>query len=424
MTPLKAETKKTAARASKKGQVGVKPNIFVRHYSRLSFLSAALLKRFSANFLRVLLYKFSGKPHNVFDVVFTAANLPFYLPLSSKGVSTVEHRLRKEMKRGARDALRGHLGQSVCILLLLFAILLAVSVLEWAVLAFFSLPFSPYLDDLGTPGVFLDDVYHLSLPVMAVTAGACLLRFILLVPLFAGMLRWFAALSAGSGTVQPLSLSMVFHFFISIRRWGKSLLLAARLAFRSLAWGILFFLLPGAVVGLTSWLFRQQPDSLLLYYQYFAVLLTAFLLAMTVLLWSLFLLRYLPALLLLAVEDLLPLPLERQNVQQPAKSSLSTGQILRMSVSLMKGKRIQAAGLLLSFLPWLFLSAAVLPILWLFPYFLMTTTLYLRYLLFQREKKQSIQLANRTCEYPPPGGAQEKMPPSLTLSSDPTIDLS
>lgn len=335
----------------------------------------------------------------------------------------MEHQLRKEMKRGARDALRGHLGQSVCILLLLSAILLATSVLEWAVLEFLSLPPSPYLDGGSTPAVYLDDSYRLSHAAMAVTAGVCLLRFLLLVPLTAGVLRWFAALSAGANLSQPLSLTMVFHFFSSARRWGRSLLLAARLTVRSLAWGVLFFLFPGAVAWLASWLFRQQPDSLLLYYRYFAVLLTAFLTAMALVLWMLFLLRYLPALLLLAMEELLPdaLPAGSSSCR-PEVVRLSTGRILRLSTALMKGKKIQTAGLLLSFFPWLVLCPAVLPLLWLFPYLMMTATLYLRYLLFQREKKQSALLAKRTCEYLPPEDAQEEN--RLSLPSDPTIDLS
>ena len=336
----------------------------------------------------------------------------------------MEHRLRKEMKRGARDALQGHLGQTTCILLLFVAILLAISLLEWAALSFFSLPLSPYGDEAGTPAIYLDDPYHLSLPVMAITAGTCLIRFVLLVPLSAGVLRWFAALSAGSSAERALSLSMVFHFFSSWRRWGKALLLAARLTIRSVAWGALFFLFPSTVAGLTSWLFRQQTDSLLVYYRYFAVLLTAFLFALTALLWGLFILRYLPALLLLAMEELLPIPMEDAPPGALETPCLSTRQILYLSVSLMKGRRIQAAALLLSFLPWIVLSAAILPVLWLFPYLLMTTTLYLRYLLFQRDKKKAVRLANRTCEYLPTERIQEKEAPPLSISSDPTIDLS
>ena len=230
-------------------------------------------------------------------------------------------------------------------------------------------------------------------------------------------LSWFQR-RAGAVSVYGFSL------FFLLEAVGQSLASGRPSHHTFCAWGALFFLFPSTVAGLTSWLFRQQTDSLLVYYRYFAVLLTAFLFALTALLWGLFILRYLPALLLLAMEELLPIPMEDAPPGALETPCLSTRQILCLSVSLMKGRRIQAAALLLSFLPWIVLSAAILPVLWLFPYLLMTTTLYLRYLLFQRDKKKAVRLANRTCEYLPTERIQEKEAPPLSISSDPTIDLS
>ncbi|MBQ3076547.1 MAG: DUF975 family protein [Clostridia bacterium] len=271
-------------------------------------------------------------------------------------------RIRRSLKGMAKRMLKGSWGMAVLVLAAPLAVRLAFTGLLYA--AAILLGLDPAAVAVGSgqsaSAAQLMDYTRLS----NITA---LLQWVLVTPLGLGVVAWFLGLLDGA----PEPLSYAFCWLDSLGRVGKSLLLSLTVGLRMLLWSLLFLLptvaglaffvtwrhetlpplLPGWMTGSFAYeqitpsavmsaedlqLFFEQNPDLLVTFALCAVAVIAVLIAL-----SLFLLRYLPARFLI-----------NRHPEQRCR------EILRESVRIMKGRKLEAAVFSLSFVGWAVVAVA------------------------------------------------------------------
>lgn len=245
--------------------------------------------------------------------------------------------LFKQIKKSAKQALKGAWGRAIILMLIPIATTMLVDSFEFALRKIAGVP--EFIDYIATPNFALDDLANLSPVSFLISLLVGVLLFCLSVPLTQGILRWFFRRTSG----EDDSVSEIFHYFESVGGFLKTLWLHFQIELRMLLWALLL-LVPFTAVGTAF--FLMTPDWNASQQWGIILLLIAWLILMGIFM-SLIGLRYFLAPYLLARDP-----------------SPKAGQIIRQSVKLMRGHKGRLLLFQLSFILWFLPSvAAVLIIL-------------------------------------------------------------
>ncbi len=141
-------------------------------------------------------------------------------------------KLRAQIKKNARDAMRGNWGKAAAIILLFSGVSLLFAYLEQILFTLFEVP--GFVDPLNTPAMFLDDSLNSSWPALAITGGIWLIQFVLFAPLILGAFRWFYRVVGG----EHPPFAAVFEYYSSAKAFGKALWLRLHVMIRAAAIGL------------------------------------------------------------------------------------------------------------------------------------------------------------------------------------------
>ena len=289
--------------------------------------------------------------------------------------------LRSHVKQNARYALSGSWGRAIGIFFICVTIYIMFSLLRGMMSLLVDIP--DFRDILKTPGYYLDDVPVKTVAALVMEALFVLAGLIVNAPLSLGVKQWYYAMAGG----QPDDLSAIFSFFSRGRLFFRALWFRVSLAVRSVLWGILFFIVPGAVFA-ASWLLLDRGSNTV---GGLLALLGAMLALLSAVFWCIFISRYFMAPYLLAEQ-----------------TGMTARQAIKHSVREMHGGRTEIFLLELSFLPWALLCIFILPLLYVVPYYSGSKALYARYF---------IERARRDGTLPQP--PEEHVPDDAALDTDP-----
>lgn len=261
-------------------------------------------------------------------------------------------------KKNATAALRENWGKAVAVLLITLAISILFTILETVITVVLGIP--SFVDYLGTPGYFLDDIPNSALPSLLLTAFTLLAALVVLSPLGLGVKNWYLTITYGSRS----EIGAVFAFFETFGRVMRSIGYSLSLAVRKILWGTLFFspaMALGMLTGQLSLGGSTELDGLLVVA---GGLLTLCLGVLCAIFFWIFLQRYFLVGYILCIQR-----------------EVGVGKAIRLSVAATSHHKTDIALFQLSFFGWLFPALLVLPILYIQPYWETSMALYGRYLL-------------------------------------------
>lgn len=266
----------------------------------------------------------------------------------------------------AKHALRGHWPQALVVLLALtasYSVLMCCRELIGCVM------------DVRPDGLSLSDLLNApqvrDLDFFLADAAFWLLELAALSPLAVGASRWFFLITSG----RDAELGEAFYYYSSAGRYFKALGVSALVAVRLLLWGFLLYLPSVACLALANPAVRARfglaPGG-----AEAALSVCAVPLALLATVGMIFLLvRYFAVSYVLVLDE-----------------TLSVRQIVRRAVRVSAGNRARFFVLICSFAGWGALCLTVLPILYVWPYFLASRTVFARFALLEygRRRKRAL----------------------------------
>ncbi|MBR5486324.1 MAG: DUF975 family protein [Oscillospiraceae bacterium] len=273
--------------------------------------------------------------------------------------------LSSKVKKEAKHALSDYWAKAVAILLLLLAIMMFFTIMN-SVLDM-AAGVGGYLDIYRTADNFLDDFPNISIISLVITGLLSLGMVVIMIPLCLGVKRWYYLLSDGYSD----DLLSIFNFFASAKLLWRSVSLAVLLGICKLAWTVLL-LAPAGGCAWGAWYFTKHADT-----EYAALYATLLIMLGIVL--------ALVGLVMLAVQLNRYFLAEYYMVSQKDISAYKT---ISLSCKSTKGMRIRILAFKLSFVGWFALSIFVMPVLYVQPYYEMSSVLYARYLIETAERNE------------------------------------
>lgn len=280
--------------------------------------------------------------------------------------------LRANAKLNGLYALRGSWIKAILGLLIIALLDLGLTELDSAYRGLLSIPL------MGADGLLNSDLRSFFIELVFTV-----LSFLIMAPLSLGLLEWYWNLTGG----KPSGVGDIFAWYGSLRMYAKSLLLNLVVFVRSFLWQVLTLGAPIAMLAaaeyfsngltLSGSLSAEQTQRLLL-----AAIL--FLFGCLLLLGGVILLIYIMSRYLLAyflvVED----------------STRSVRAAVRDSIALSRPYRWEITKFVLSYIGWFISCMALLPILYVAPYFLSALSVFSKHIIYsQRVKNGGAPAASR-----------------------------
>ena len=294
------------------------------------------------------------------------------------------------IKKNARLALQGKWRGAIGVFALAFGV---AGALVWAEKTALSI-FVPYPFQNQPPADYahyLRALLSYSPLELVITAISMVLFLLILAPVLLGITRWFYVLIQG----RQAAFVEVFYFFESLRRYGRAIWYTVQLIARTLAWGVVFMILPGGVMGVSVYFLRMEGLARQTRTAASAGVMLAFgMLALAVLLYAIHINKYALAAYLLCESD-----------------DVSVMQAFGTSAKYTKGYRGIKLLFTISFAGWYLISPLTFFLLLLFviPYHAAGETVFARYLV----EKNRFQEPQATREFGGvhPGGIVVSVPP-------------
>lgn len=271
--------------------------------------------------------------------------------------------VRTQIKKNAKRALSNYWAKAVAVFLLMLTIgmffMIMHGILDMAA------GISGFLDIYQTGGNYIDDLPNISIFSITMAGLFSLGMILVMIPLRLGIKRWYYLLSEGYSD----DLLSIFHFFSSGKLLIRSLALELQLTVRTLFWIIVFFA-PAIACGVGAWHFTQQTMLVMapLYATLLVILSFLFLVAgglgLLIVINKYFLAKY----YILSEE-------------------VSAYRAIKQSCRATKGIRGQILSFHLSFIGWIALGILILPLVFVQPYYSMSSVFYARYLMESARRK-------------------------------------
>lgn len=300
------------------------------------------------------------------------------------------------LKKNAKLALKGNYGRAILILLLIFGVTILITILEQIAFTVFIKGPSLYeiieefVDDPAYALPELLDYYKIESIIVGITSVISLL---FVTPLSLGAMRWFFRLVHG----ERMQIVELFHYFETLRGFGRSLWYNVNIYVRCLLWSIPFFTVPSAILGISVYFLSGGEE---ISRSSSAIASTGiFLASVLMLLASAFyaacISRYALVPYLIAEND-----------------DLTVRKAIRESVRYTRGFRFSIFWFELSFIGWMLLSIFVWPLLlYVMPYYYTAFAMYARYII---EKNRYCE-PNETKEF---AVAPDGAPPVFSVPAD------
>ena len=160
------------------------------------------------------------------------------------------------IKKNARVALKGRWGVAIGIFALAFGVSVLLAWAEFMALRLFA-PYPFYYQPPGDYAYYLRALLSYNPAELIITGVALLLYLLILAPLFLGITRWFYLLIQE----EKATFTELFHFFESLRRYCKAVWYTVQITMRTLAWGIVFMILPAGVMSASIRFLRLEALS-------------------------------------------------------------------------------------------------------------------------------------------------------------------
>ena len=261
-------------------------------------------------------------------------------------------KLRKQIKLNAKRCLCNNWGKAVSIVLLTSAIYLLFVIIEMIANLLLQLPAS------SASAQELSSAWMLS---YLLTVLMAIGSFILLVPLHLGITAWYHSLSEGISD----DILSIFGFFANRKMFFRSLWLSINTGVRAILYAVLYLILPTAGI-LFSVRLLNSPLSSGAFVGFLLIRLQRYFLAQYYLL----------------------------------DQETSVRKAIRASIHASRGICDEIFAFKLSFLPWGIASILVLPLLYVSPYYSMSSLLYARFLMEQDKRANSLVVASSPEETP------------------------
>lgn len=300
--------------------------------------------------------------------------------------------VRMQIKRSAKRALSSYWAKAIAVFLLLLAIMMFFTIMHGILDMVAGI--GGFLDVYQTSGNYLDDIPNISLLSMTITGLLSLGMLLIMIPMRLGVKRWYYFLSEGFSD----DLLGIFHFFASGKLLLRALALEIQLGVRSLFWTAVFFA-PAVLCGGGAWYFAQQPAQPMAPLYATLLVISSFLLALgggfglLVMLNKYFLAKY-----------------------YILSGDVSAYRAVKKSCRATKGFRRQIFVFHLSFIGWFALGIFALPLLFVQPYYCMSSVLYARYLI---ESEQRRAAPPQEKEEPRPEGDASDAPQEAAAENPP-----
>lgn len=270
------------------------------------------------------------------------------------------------LKQNGKRALTGNWSTAIAIGLILGGVQLFLSGMEYLAFRLFVLrplaenpTMEPADFDLAR---FTRELFTYNWVELLIMVAFGLLAFLLLSPLRLGSVRWYYSLIQG----EHPPIQELFYFFDTGSRYVRAVWLRVQLSFRSFFWGLIFFFLPGGIMGISLWFLRTPGiDRQTRSAASLGFALSFGLLFLAAILYVLFLNKYALASYLLCEND-----------------AIRVSAAIRTSIRYTRGYRATLLLFSLSFLGWFLLTPVTLFLLLLFvgPYYQASCLLLSRYL--------------------------------------------
>lgn len=297
--------------------------------------------------------------------------------------------LRNQIKLNAKVILRENWFKASALVVIIYVLELGVSALENYCYGALGIKF----DEASASGVtqlnskFMQAYVHTIVAAVPVSAAFSVLTFLLVTPLIVGMIQWYWQLTEN----KPQGIGDIFSWFGSARQYGKSLWLMFSLFIRLLPWLLALLFAPACLMLYGISIFSEQ-STLRLAVSAMVVGFGELWFIGGCFVMLLFLSRYFLAPFLFS-ED----------------SARKVGECIRESVRITKKCRGEIYRFLLSFIGWLLLMLvfmdsalyflAVLPALYVVPYFLASCAVYAKYLIYSDRAKENPPARQETIEF-------------------------
>jgi uncharacterized membrane protein len=204
-----------------------------------------------------------------------------------------------------------------------------------------------------------------------------IITFLVMAPLTLGMLEWFWNLSGGKKT----GVGDIFAWYGSGRLYGKSLLLCLSIGVRSLLWGVLTCGLPTVMIGAARYYSNginlQQSNLSATDVQHLLIagILSIFgvlLLFGGILLFLYITSKYIVAFFLI-VED----------------NGRKVSSVIRDSIKYTSKFKWEITKFVLSYIGWAFTCIALLPVLFVVPYFCSSISIFAKHIIYSQRPKEN-----------------------------------
>lgn len=273
--------------------------------------------------------------------------------------------LRKQVKYNGRRCLYNNWGKAIAIVLLSVAIYLLFTMVESMISMLLGVPF---FVDYGDPGYYLDNLPNLSWVSMTLTLIMAIGSFLVVTPLNLGITQWYYSLSDG----ESEDILSIFGCFSNRKIFFRSLVLRLNILVREALWALLYFLIPGAILCVSSWYSYNGPEQ-------WAYLLGTVGTIFGVMLGLLFSVFY-------------GITIQKYFL---AKYYLISGEVgvlgaLKQARRASKGKRESIFLFKLSYIGWFASCVLVIPVLYVFPYYEVSSLLYARVLMEQHARSTQL----------------------------------
>ena len=264
-------------------------------------------------------------------------------------------RFNAQIKKGAKNALRGNWGKLLVVLLVFLGFWLLLSTTESLIYVLFG--FDPYMDPRFTPNQFLDDLPAHAIEQILISSGMTLVWLLVFSPLVGGGIRWLHAMTEGNSP----EVKAFFSCFTSLRRYFRSVSAAVQIIVGSILWLAAFIAIPAGITLLFR-MFPFPPTSPLALFAGYGVTAGWILMSIALFFCMICLQRYSLVYYYLAEDD-----------------TMSARNAVKKSVHAMDGHCGELFSLRISFFWWFLFSVLILPALYVLPYYGATVAIYARY---------------------------------------------
>ncbi len=264
--------------------------------------------------------------------------------------------LRKQIKQNGRQCLHDNWGKAIAIALLGFAIYLLFTMIEIIISMLLGVPF--YLDS-GTPGVYWDNIPNTSIVSITLTLIMSVGFFVILTPLKFGIHQWYYQLSEG----ESEDILSIFSWFSGRKLFFRALVLQLNIMVRILFWAVVYFILPITILFASIWYSKNGPAQSSYLLGTTGIVFGIMLMGLFAIFFGITIQKFFLARYYLLTEDIGVLA----SIKQSRRAT--------------KGRREQILIYHLSYAVWFLSCFLVLPALYVFPYYEMSSLIYARFLM-------------------------------------------